>query len=112
MNNTKLLLIFLVIILLGFFYNELWISFIIGAVLLLTMFVQPEPSSAPKPKTGPIIRPIRVQRKYVGAESIYPEKMEIKIHGRPGKREEYGPEAVGKAVGSSLRWVKNLFKDD
>ena len=111
MNNTKLLLIFLVIILLGFFYNQIWISFIIGAVLLLTMFVQPEPPT-PKPLTGPIIRPIKVQRKYVGDASIYPEEMEIKIHGKPIGREEFGPEGVGKAIGSSLRWVKNLFESD
>jgi len=107
MNDSKLFVGFLLVILLGFIYNQIWLSFVIGVVLFLMLFI-PETKSSSKVSPNVIVKPIKVQRKYKEGASIYPEKMEITLAERgPPKAWERGPEPIGKAVGKALKW---LFK--
>lgn len=105
-------LFILIIILIGYYLKQLWISFIF--VIILGAFLLVGRKKAPKavPRGGGTkIRPIIIKRKYVGPKSIYPEKMKIKYSpDLPKDWREYGPEPVGKAVGTGIRWLKNLFK--
>ena len=110
MDDSKVLISFFIIILLGFIYNQLWLSFVIAGVLFLLLFV-PEKKAPSKSNPNVVIKPIKVQRKYEKGASIYPEKMEITLGERgPPKAWERGPEPIGKAVGKGLKWLFNQFK--
>ena len=104
-----------VLILLGFYIKMLWLSFIFIVVLLLYLAVgvkkTPRPVAVPT-AAGPRVQPIIIRRKYVGPESIYPKKMNIYVDetGTPTDWREYGPQGVGKAVGSGIKKVFGLFK--
>ena len=108
------LIIVLIIIILGFYFKQLWISLIFVAVLFVLLLAtrsKKAPSASVPTGGGARVRPIIVKRKYTGPESIYPKKMVIKYTPKwPSDWREYGPEPVGKAIGSFGRWLKNLFK--
>ncbi len=108
-SDSQLFIGFLVVVLLGFVYNQIWLSFVIGAVLFLMLFLQEEPVKKSS-SSSVIVRPIKVQRKYEEGASIYPKKMEIHLAERgPPKAWERGPEPIGKAVGKGLKWLFNHF---
>ena len=111
-EKTNTFIISLIVIILGVIYNQLWLSFVIGAVMLLVL-LSPEKKQEQKSQSpSVIIKPIKVQRKYKEGETIYPEKMEIKIKSGGYKKEERGPEAVGKLFGKAARFILNKFKED
>ncbi len=109
MKDSSLIIIFFIIIILGVIYNQLWISFVIAGALFLVILM-PEQKTEKSKTPSVIIKPIKVQRKYKKGETIYPKKMEIKFSSGSYKKEERGPESVGKLIGKSTRWILNLFK--
>ncbi len=102
-----------VLILLGFYFQQLWVSFIFVIVILALIATTPTKKSRRQAvPRGPIVRPIIVKRRYIGPKSIYPEKMKIKISDKPDMWWENAGKAPGKFFGNALRTVKNAFSDE
>jgi hypothetical protein len=106
-------LFILVIILVSFFLKQLWLSLIFLVLLVLMLVSGGKKSAKAAPSGGGgggvKVRPIIIKRKYEGPPT-YPEKMTIKYTAdTPKDWYEYGTEPVGKALGSGLRWLRNLF---
>lgn len=89
-------------ILLGFFLGHIWVSLIFAAVVVAIILTTPLPKATGSEEAGPIVRPVIVQRKYVGPESIYPEKMKVKIAEPPPNMYETGLAPVGDFMGKGL----------
>jgi len=107
--NSSVLLISLLAILIGFYFKQFWLSIIFIIALVLVLGLEGKPKARGTPSGGPKVQPIIVKRKYVGPESIYPEKMKIEYNPR-GYNWKSKTEAFGKAIGSGFRWFKNLFE--
>ena len=98
-----------VLILLGFYFQQLWLSFIFVIVILALIATAPTKKSMRAVPKGPIVRPIIVKRRYVGPKLIYPEKMKIKISGKPDEWYEYAGAPLGTFLGNAFRVVRNMF---
>ena len=108
-------LVLFVVILVGFFLKQFWISVIFGVLLFLVIVFGRSPAgagagAARAGAAGPNVRPIIVKRRYVGEPSLFPGKMDIMLADiYPDEWWEYGPEAVGKGVGRAGGRIKRLL---
>ena len=101
----------IVLIFVGLFYNQIWLSIIFFAVLMAALLSGREGQE--KPSAPPTkVRPIIVKRKYVGPESIYPKEMKVRVtaedFGAPMPWRILGPQRLGEGFGKML---KKLFGD-
>lgn len=98
-------------VLFGFFAKMLWLSVVFFIVLALFVFgAKPAPSTKAAP-AGPRIRPVIIRRRYVGPESIYPAKMNIRM--RPDWKDptifEVSTDTLGKATGAIINKVRKMI---
>jgi hypothetical protein len=114
MEDTLTLVFVCVVILIGFYLGQIWLSLIFAIILLALLFSSAKSGTAEPSAGGPAIRPIIVKRKYVGPESIYPPKMKINI-----TKEEFGTgtplqvssqEEIGKSIGKVMGKLFKIFK--
>jgi len=115
MDVDMLTLVFVcIVIIIGFYLNQVWLSLIFAFVLLAVLFSASkakEPSATP---AGPQVRPIIVKRKYVGPESIYPQKMKIRVttadYGTGTPWYSTSGKKIGEAVAKSIRNIGKWFE--
>ncbi len=113
MANEGIVVLSFILILLGFYLKQLWLSFIFIMVIFALLLTRPSKKAKKAAPRGPVVRPIIVKRKYVGPESIYPEKMHVKITPRtPDDWYEVGGEYLGGFIGKSLRFIKRKLGGD
>ena len=105
--DTLTLLLLSLIVIVGF-YTEWWVA-LIGVVLLVAyIYGAREGTHAPAPAGGVKVRPIIVQRRYVGPESIYPRVMKTRI--RPDWDTRPWFEQASGAFGRLMGWATNAGK--
>ena len=113
MEDSNVFIISLMAIIVGFFFNQIWISLIFAAVMFLVL-IQGKAPEAKKSKDNvpmPLVRPIIVKRKYTGPESIYPSKMEITYNPKYDPGDWKGKsESVGSFIGNSWNWLTGKKK--
>ena len=108
MMDTLTVMFVSAVVVIAFLFNQMWLALVFG-VVLIALLLSPEKEESPTSSPGPQIRPIIVKRKYVGPESIYPQKMSINI--TPPKPGIGAPGALGKFIGKTIKGISNLFSD-
>lgn len=100
------LLLIAVIIGIGLWIPNMWFISLIGMVLLFTYaFGAREERHLPSPAGGVQVRPIVVQRRYEGPDSIYPEVMKMRVNPEWDTRPWF--EQASGAVGRFAGWASN-----
>ena len=91
----------MLVVLLGIYGKMLWVAVVGGIILLAYAYGSAKsiPSRA-VPTGGPKIRPIIVQRRYEGPESIYPPFMKIRVNPKWGGGKWF--ENAGQGIGQAL----------
>jgi hypothetical protein len=114
--STMFLLIFIFV---GIYFNMLWLTVIF---LIVTVLYFASAARAPKVQRvrvpvpqGPMVRPIVVKRRYVGPESIYPQKMKVRVT-PPGFWTgvpwwEWAGGYFGSGLNAGKNVIKRSFKD-
>ena len=110
-TDTSSLLFLIGGVLFGFFAKMLWLSAVFFIVLALFVLSSKEAPHAKAAPAGPKIRPVIIRRRYVGPESIYPAKMNIRM--RPDWKDptifEVSTDTLGKATGAILNRVRKMM---
>lgn len=98
-------------VLFGFFAKMLWLSVIFFIVLALFVFgAKPAPSTKAAP-AGPKIRPVIIRRRYVGPESIYPQKMSMRVRAdwKDPTVFETVTDNLGKGTGAVINKIRKMM---
>jgi hypothetical protein len=102
----------MLVIVLGVYGKMLWLAIVGGIILLAYAYGSAKsPQTQAVPTGGPKVRPIIVQRRYEGPESIYPPFMKIRVNPEwgGGKWWENAGMGIGKAL-MSFMLVFSMFK--
>lgn len=102
---TTLLLI--AIVWMGVQYEMRWLA-LIGGVVLFAYVLGSREKMKPVSSGAPKIRPIIIQRKYAGPESIYPSKMKIRVNPNwsSGSLWEIALQAAGRAASTVVQALR------
>jgi len=100
------LLLLVAIIWIGLWVPNMWFISVIGGILLFTYaWGTRMDKRPPAPAGGLKVRPIVVQRKYVGPESIYPRYMQMRVNPKWDTRKWF--EQASGAFGLIAGWASN-----
>ncbi len=109
MSNAQTYVVLLLVAVFSYLIKQAWVT-VIALLMLVLILTLGKEEKKPKGSTGPLVQPIIVKRKYVGPESIYPEKMKIYYNPKGGEDWKDKIEIFGKFVGTGIRSIKKLFE--
>ncbi|MCD4740346.1 hypothetical protein K8R43_04090 [archaeon] len=108
MDVLTLVLLFLIIVMGMTVPNMQFISLIGGIIMATYIFGAREDHRPPAPAGGIKVRPIVVQRRYVGPDSIYPQEMKMRVNPAWDSRPWF--EQASAAAGQFAGFVANTGK--
>ena len=103
MGSTSLLIAACVILVLGFYFKEMFWTILIALILFAAGLMPSKKKAKGGAPAGDVaVRPIIVQRKYEGDESIYPKVLKLKVDSPSSAWWEDAQKHVGKTIGSAI----------